>query len=188
MKPVKKKKCKPTNKKLIIKDTNHRILTLAFWYLLSILFKNTIFSTHFFLRVVITSLIALSPFDSPFSPPGHLYLLPPPSLLYLILRISLGVLGCWENTSVQFSCSVLSDSLQPHELQHARPPCPSPTPKVHPNPCPLSQWCHSTISSSVIPFSSLGNWLLARLVSPLLTPPLLCLVTSITLLPLLFSM
>ena len=56
--------------------------------------------------------------------------------------------------SVQFSPSVMSDSLQPHELQHARPPCPSPTPGVHPNPCPLSRWCHSTISSSVVPFSS----------------------------------
>ena len=56
--------------------------------------------------------------------------------------------------SVQFSRSVVSDSLQPHGLQHARPPCPSPTPRVHPNPCPLSQWCHPTISSSVIPFSS----------------------------------
>ena len=48
----------------------------------------------------------------------------------------------------------MSNSLRPHELQHARPPCPSPTPGVHPNPCPLSQWCHATISSSVIPFSS----------------------------------
>ena len=57
-------------------------------------------------------------------------------------------------TSVQFSRSVVSDSLQPHELQCARPPCPSPTPGVHPNPCPLSRWCHPTISSSVIPFSS----------------------------------
>ena len=56
--------------------------------------------------------------------------------------------------SVQFSCSVMSESLQPHESQHARPPCPSPTPGVHPNPCPSSQWCHPTISSSVIPFSS----------------------------------
>ena len=56
--------------------------------------------------------------------------------------------------SVQFSHSVVSDSLQPHELQHARPPCPSPSPGVHPNPCPLSQWCHPTISSSVAPFSS----------------------------------
>ena len=56
--------------------------------------------------------------------------------------------------SVQFSHSVVSDSLQPHEPQHARPPCPSPTREVHPNPCPLCQWCHPTISSSVIPFSS----------------------------------
>jgi len=78
---------------------------------------------------MITGLIALSPFDSPFSPPGHLYLLPPPSLLYLTLWISLGVPGCGEH---------------------------------------------------------LGNWLLARLVSPLLTPPLLLLVTSIFLHPLLY--
>ena len=48
----------------------------------------------------------------------------------------------------------MSDSLRPHELQHARPPCSSPTPRVHPNPCPLSQWCHPTISFSVVPFSS----------------------------------
>ena len=58
------------------------------------------------------------------------------------------------DSSVQFSCSVVSDSLQPHELQHARPPCPSPTPRVHPNPCALSRWCHPTVSSSVIPFFS----------------------------------
>ena len=57
-------------------------------------------------------------------------------------------------SSVQFSHSVMSDSLQPHEPQHARPPCPSPTPRVHPNPCPSSRWCHPTISSSVVPFSS----------------------------------
>ena len=57
-------------------------------------------------------------------------------------------------SSVQFSPSVMSDSLQPHKLQLARPPCLSPTPGVHPNPCPSSgQWCHPTISSSVIPFS-----------------------------------
>ena len=56
--------------------------------------------------------------------------------------------------SVQVSRSAVSDSSQLHEPQHARPPCPSPTPRVHPNPCPLSRWCHSTISSSVIPFSS----------------------------------
>ena len=57
-------------------------------------------------------------------------------------------------SSVQFSHSIMSDSLHPHEPQHARPPCSSPAPRVHPNPCPLSQWCHPTISSSVIPFSS----------------------------------
>ena len=56
--------------------------------------------------------------------------------------------------SVQFSHSVVSDSLRPYESQHARPPCPSPTPGVHPDSRPLSQWCHPAISSSVIPFSS----------------------------------
>ena len=48
----------------------------------------------------------------------------------------------------------MSNSLWPHELQHARPPCPLPTPGVHPNPCPLSRWCHPAVSSSVVPFSS----------------------------------
>ena len=57
-------------------------------------------------------------------------------------------------SSVQFSRSVMSDSLQPHESQHARPSCPSPTPGVYPNPCPLSRWCHPVILSSVVPFSS----------------------------------
>ena len=56
--------------------------------------------------------------------------------------------------SKQFSHSVMSDSLRLHGLQHTRPPCPSPTPGIYSNSCPLSQWCHSTISSSVIPFSS----------------------------------
>ena len=57
-------------------------------------------------------------------------------------------------SSVQFSRSVMSDSLQPHESQHARPPCPSPTPGVHSDSRPSSHWCHPAISSSVIPFSS----------------------------------
>ena len=56
--------------------------------------------------------------------------------------------------SVQFSRSVMSDSLRPHELQHARPPCPSPAPRIYSNSCPSSQWCHPAISSSVVPFSS----------------------------------
>ena len=55
---------------------------------------------------------------------------------------------------IQFSHSIVSDSFWLHELQHTRLPCPSPTPRVHPNPCPLSRWCHPTILSSVVPFSS----------------------------------
>ena len=58
----------------------------------------------------------------------------------------------WVKALVQFSRTVMSDSLQPHGLQHTRPPCPSPTPRVYSNSCPSSQWCHPTISSSVIPF------------------------------------
>ena len=56
--------------------------------------------------------------------------------------------------SVQFSRSLVSDSLRPHESQHAKPPCPSPTPRVHPNSCAWSRWCHPVISSSVVPFSA----------------------------------
>ena len=55
---------------------------------------------------------------------------------------------------IQFSCSVVSDSLWPHWLQHTTPPCPSPTAGVYSNSCPSSHWCHPTTSSSVIPFSS----------------------------------
>ena len=70
------------------------------------------------------------------------------SLFYLPLPYSFGI------SSVQFSCSVMSDSLWPHELQHARPPCPSPTSRVHSNSRPSSWWCHPAISPSVVPFSS----------------------------------
>ena len=66
---------------------------------------------------------------------------------------------CLVVSSVQFSHSVVSDSLRPHESQHARPPCPSPTPGVYSNPCPLSWWCHPTISSSVVPFSCLQSFM-----------------------------
>ena len=65
----------------------------------------------------------------------------------------------WSRGSVQFNRSVVSDSLRPHESQHARHPCPSPTPGVHSDSCPLSQWCHPTISSSVVPFSSCPQYL-----------------------------
>ena len=60
---------------------------------------------------------------------------------------------CLQGT-VQFSCSVVSNSLHPHELHHARPSCPSPTPGVYPNSCPSGWWCHPAILSSVVPFSS----------------------------------
>ena len=66
----------------------------------------------------------------------------------------------WIHVSVQFSCSVVSNSAT-HESQLARPPCPSPTPGFHSNSCPSSQWCHPAISSSVIPFSSCPQSLLA---------------------------
>ena len=75
----------------------------------------------------------------------------------LMERVNLTVTNhtvCKPLSSVQFSHWVTSDSLRPHEPQHARPPCPSPTPGVYPSSCPLSQWCHPTISSSVVPFSS----------------------------------
>ena len=65
-------------------------------------------------------------------------------------------------SSVQFSCSVMSNSLWPHGLQQARFPCPSPIPGVYSNSCPLSQWCHPTISSSVVPFSSCSQLLPAK--------------------------
>ena len=60
----------------------------------------------------------------------------------------------WVFSSVQFSCSVMSNSLWLHRLQHTRPPCKSPTPGVYPNSCPLNRWCHPTISPSVVFFSS----------------------------------
>ena len=78
----------------------------------------------------------------------------PEDNLFPINKCSKKTERCVQFSSVQFSSSVMSDSLRPHESQHARPPCPSPTPGVHPNSCPLSWWCHLTISSSVVPSSS----------------------------------
>ena len=82
--------------------------------------------------------------------------------LAAVITLSVFWAFCWfinvsirpQFSSVQFSRSVVSDSLRPHESQHARPLCPSPTPGVHSNSCPSSRWCHLTISFSVIPFSS----------------------------------
>ena len=80
-----------------------------------------------------------------------------------------------EFSSVQFSCSVMSYFLRPHGLQHARPPCPSPTPGAYSNSCPLSQWCHPTTSSSVVPFSSL---LQSSIPTQGSNPVLLCLMSG----------
>ena len=74
--------------------------------------------------------------------------------LLLVKLMHMHINLCIDILSVQFSCWVVSDSLQPHGLQHTRPPFPSPPPRVYSNSCPLNQWCHPTISSSVIPFSS----------------------------------
>ena len=90
------------------------------------------------------SILKLSSIES-MIPFNHLILCPPlllpPSIFPSII-------------SVQFSHTVMSNSLRPHESQHARPPCPSLTARVYPNTCPSSWWCHPTISSSVVPFSS----------------------------------
>ena len=92
----------------------------------------------------------------------HTYMIQQPHFWDISKRLKVGsrmFLLClhlleYKLQSVQFSRSVVSDSLQPHELQHARPPCPSSIPGVYSNSCPSSRWCHSAISSSVIPFSS----------------------------------
>jgi len=74
--------------------------------------------------------------------------------MFMRIKVSKGLFNVYQFSLVQFSCSVISDSLQPHRLQHTRPPCPSPIPGVYPYSCPLSWWCHTIISSSVVPFSS----------------------------------
>ena len=87
----------------------------------------------------------------------------PPSICHKVMGLAAMILVFWllsfqpafhSPLSVQFCCSVVSDSLRPHESQHIRPPCPSPTPRACSHSCPLSWWCHPTISSSVVPFFS----------------------------------
>ena len=91
-----------------------------------------------------------------------LFLVAPKSLQMVIAAMKLKDIPWKESynqpSSVQFSCSVMSDSLRPHEMQHARLLCPSPPPGVHPNPCSSSWWCHPTITSSVIPLSCLQSF------------------------------
>ena len=111
-----------------------------------------------FLNSSLGTLFVLHPSGPVMSPPWNLKAtLKFTDGLYLsssLFQNITGLLATDIGGSVQFSRSVVSDSLRPHESQHARPPCPSPTPRVHPNSCPLSWWCHPAISSSVVPFSS----------------------------------
>ena len=113
---------------------------------------------HFFwqfLKSLLFSNLSLHPW----SIEEYLYYLPLSSNPYLKWSQELKF-SVWTKLvllSVQFSCSVVFDSLRPHESQHARPPCPSPTSGVHSDSCPSCQWCHPAISSSVVPFSSCPN-------------------------------
>ena len=119
----------------------HQLLTvsLGFW-----LYEMRIFSSKLFFYFHAS-------FNSVTLLPAHCpYTLCPGIVKYLIENVQMIIIFRW---SVQFSRSVVSDSLWPHGLQHARPPCSPPTPGAYSNSCPLSWWCHPTISSSVIPFS-----------------------------------
>ena len=99
-----------------------------------------------------------------------------PGLYFLLRYYNYAPIWVFSSVVQLLSHSVMSNSLRPHEPQHARPPCPSPTPGVHPNPCPLSWWCHPTISSSVVPFSSCpqsfpasGSFQMSETLQPLLS-------------------
>ena len=110
----------------IILKNYKEVASLIFWSIVSLDYVHMVCSTH------ILSLFC----------PKHFH----PKDVCLSYNLSI--------SSAQFSCSVVSDSLRPHELQHVRPPCPSPTSGVHSNSRPWSQWCHPAISSSVVLFSS----------------------------------
>ena len=142
-------------------------------------FKYPILSTHFYLAVWLLAWLPSSPFDYPFSPPGHLYLLPTPSLLYPTLWIFLGVLGCGEHLGNWLLARLVSLLLTPPLLLLATF-LPPPSSLLY-----VTPWTALSVPDSG---EHIGNWLLARLLSPLLIPPFLFLVTSIYLLPLLFSM
>ena len=156
-----------------------RFLIFAFWYLLSILYP--IFSTHFYLGARLLAWLLSPPLDSPFSPPGRVYLLLPPSLLYPTLWISLCVLGWGEHLGNWLLARSASLLLIPPFIK---------TPGLLYLLPPSSLLCATPWTSLRDPDSGqhIGNWLLTSLLSPLLIPPLLLLVTSISLLLLLFSM
>ena len=112
-------------------------------------FSNTTVQKHQFFGAQL-SLYSNSP--HPYMTTGKTIALPRWTYVGKVMSLLFNMLS--QFSSVQFSRSVVSDSLWPHEQQHARSPCPSPTRGVYQNPCPLSWWCHPTISSSVVPFCS----------------------------------
>ena len=109
---------------------------------------------HSFLASTGISINICSPGQSDSQAKSFLYPVFRTILVFCLLCTILSLLGalCPLLSSVQFSHSVMSDSLRPHESQHDRSPCPSPSPGVHSNSCPSSRWCHPAISSSVVPF------------------------------------
>ena len=107
-----------------------------------------------FLGFLYSYLLCIPKSNLPIEPGLYLISVLPFRVLVLAWQSSQCIHYCISQVSVQFSRSVVSDSLRPRELRHTRPPCPSPTPGVHPNPYPWSWWCHPTVSSSVVPFSS----------------------------------
>ena len=109
-----------------------------------ILFIKWFFKIYFLLEYSWITMLITTPWQS--DSVIHIY-------KYILFHI-LFLFFFFKFSSVQFCCSFMSVSLRPHELHHARPPCPSPSPGVHSNSRPLSRWCHPAISSSVVPFSS----------------------------------
>ena len=153
-------------------------LIFAFWCCQFCTFKNPLFSTHFYLGVWLRTLLSSLASDSPYSPPGHLYFLPPLSLLYPNLWISLGTLGCGEHLGNWLLGTSVSILLTPPLLFQV----------TSISFFPLLYeilWISFSVPGCG---ENIGNWLLARLLSSLFILPLLLLVNSISLLPLVFSM
>ena len=122
-------------------ENSPTLLHFCFYWLISAHVKDSLSWEITFPRMTIENIREMLPINAPLIPYAYFHHPIPSSLI-------------WFFSSVQFSRSVVSNSLQLHELQHTRPPFPSPTPGVYSNPCQTSRWCHPTISSSVVPFSS----------------------------------
>ena len=130
---------------LYLPKRKERMCPYKVWYLIQNNFINNLFTTDILICLLLPQCYRLVCFNS------HLH----NKLLATGINFCKNLSLCQSTMcSVQFSRSVVSDSFRPHESQHSRPPCPSPTPWVHSNSRPSSRWCHPAISSSVVPFSS----------------------------------